>query len=539
MAAGTVSAGNREANSLAGSGKNRSPFRVFMNLLCFFVLAGALWAVATPLMAYPDEPSHTIRAAAVVRGQILVEPGQSFGNGIHVRVPAFIANLETQTCFAFQLDKTADCAPTIPSNDNYDAVAVTTAGLYNPMYYWIVGLPSLFLSGAPALYAMRILSAVLSAAFYAAGYAALLQLRRPKWPVVAASIATTPMTLYLASGINPNALEIAATMAAFCSLLLVLDNTRTLSAVKPAILTVGIATATLANTRSISLLWLACAVAVACMFYRGRDFAALFRSRRVLVTIAVAAVGVVAGLIWMHVAALAPVSSGIAPEGIANAAPNVAPYQAFLTMLDRSFDFINQYIGVMGWLDSVVPQAVLSFWSMLFFLAILLPLVTRPRKLSYGLLLALALLAVVPALVQGSLVTSVGFIWQGRYSMPLLIVVLISAGMAWRCHGFSTAARSRTVARVVIIAGAAAHIYAFTYILRRYVVGIINIGTWQTMITHPSWQPPLGWFVLTVLYAVVILVAAQALYGYLFPGQILIEWFRFRVRRLQRVNRTS
>ncbi len=207
-------------------------------------------------MAYPDEPSHTIKAAAVARGQFAVQEGQSFGHGVHVQVPSYIANLSAQTCTAFKRDVTAACAPAVPMDDNYLTIGVTSAGLYNPMYYWVVGLPSLFLTGAPAIIGMRIASALLCTAFLAAGLTALTKLRNPKWPVAAALVAITPMVLFLCSGINPNSLEVAATMAAFCGLLVCLESSARLPEVKPAIATVGVSVAVLANTRNVSLVWL-------------------------------------------------------------------------------------------------------------------------------------------------------------------------------------------------------------------------------------------------------------------------------------------
>lgn len=513
----SVAAGNSETSSIASS-KVR-----FIRLFLLFAVLGTLWALATPLMAYPDEPSHTIRAAAVVRGQIVVEPGQSFGNGVHVQVPGYIANLEAQKCFAFYRDRTADCSPEIPTGDNFDAIGVTSAGTYNPMYYWVVGLPSLVMSGAPAIYAMRIVSVLFSAIFYAAAFVALTRLRKPKWPIVAATIAITPMVLFLASGINPNSIEIPATMAAFCALLAVLDNSDRLRQMLPAIVTVGAATAVLANSRSVSLVWLLCGVVIAALFYRWRNIKKLFANRYVLVTIGLASVGVALGLLWMVVSMNAPASTGTAPEGIVNPAPNVAPYQAFLTMLDRTFDFIPQYIGVVGWLDTPVPQGVTAFWSMLFVATFLLPVLARPRKLFWVMLVALLALAIVPAMLQASLITTVGFFWQGRYSMPLVLIAFVSAGMAWRTHQYPSGRRSRSIARVLIIAVVIAHVSSYLYILRRYVVGIIDISTWQTMLSHPSWQPPLGWILLSVLYTAVLVVAAQRFFAYLYPGHILLR----------------
>lgn len=522
----SMSESNYQETIPQGEGWLASPVRsngLFLRLFLVFAVLGTLWAIATPLMAYPDEPSHTIRAAAVVRGQIAAEPGQSFGNGVHFQIPSYIANLDAQTCFTFSRNRTADCAPAIPAGDNFDVIGVTSAGSYNPMYYWVVGLPSLIMTGAPAIYAMRIVSVLFSAVFYGAAFMALSKLRKPKWPLVTASMAVTPMVLFLSSGINPNSIEIAATMAAFCALLAVLDRAHSIRSTLPAIATVAAATMVLANTRSVSLVWLLCAVVIAFLLFKWDAVKRVLGNRLVLIGVGLAAIGVVLGLLWMVVSMNAPASSGTAPEGIINPAPGVAPYQAFVTMLDRTFDFIPQYIGVVGWLDTPVPQGVIAFWSMLFVATLLMALLARPRKILFALVLALLAVAVVPAFLQASLVTTVGFFWQGRYSMPLVLVAFVSAGVTLRSLGFSTRRRNQSIARILILTALFSHVIAFLYVLRRYVVGITDISTWQTMISHPSWQPPLGWLVLTLIYGVVLLLAGQRFYFYLFPGKKLIN----------------
>lgn len=498
-------------------------FRLFLRTFALLALLTTLWSIATPLMAYPDEPSHTIKAAAVARGQFTVQEGQSYGHGVHVQVPSYIANLSAQTCTAFRRDVNASCAPAIPMNDNYLTIGVTSAGLYNPMYYWLVGLPSLVFSGAPAVFGMRIVSAFLSAVFLAAGLTALTRLRKPKWPVTAGVVAMTPMVFFLCSGINPNSLEVAATMAAFCGFLVCLESARRLAQVKPAIFTVGVAVTVLANTRNVSLVWLLVALVVAVAFFGLRSLGQLFRDRMVLATVGVMAVGVGLGLLWIVLMLFAPGSSAAAPEGITNLVDGVRPHQAFLTMLDRAFDFIPQYIGVMGWLETPAPQAVMQFWGMLIIVATLAPFTARPRRNAFGFWLAVAALAIVPAVIQAGLISSVGYIWQGRYNLPLFMIAVISAGVAVRFRPFTSHEGFRSFARILIITGAVAHIYTFVYVLRRYVVGLKENGNWQVMITNPSWQPPLGWIILTLLFSILIFVGAVALYRFLFPGHDLLR----------------
>ena len=529
--AGTPPAGRVRKYGISST--TRSGLRFFLPAFGLLSMLITLWILATPLMAYPDEPAHTIKAAAVARGQIFPGPGESYGHGVHVQVPSYIANLQSQMCFAFKMQEPAGCAPSIPLDDNYLTIGVTSAGLYNPMYYWLVGLPSLFMSGAPALFAMRIVSGLLSAAFYAAGFTALSRLRHPKWPLIGAAIATTPMVLFLASGINPNSLEVAASMAAFCGLVSVLENARRLDRALPGILAVGISAATLANTRNVSLLWLLCGVIVAGLFFRWADIAALFRNKLVLAVTALTTVGVVLGVAWNFLMLRAPASAGEAPAGISNVDGEVRPYNAFLTMMDRSFDFVGQYIGVAGWLDAPMPQGVMMFWNMLLIGLVLMVLLVRPYRLQAGFWVALAFLAVVPAVLQAALVNTTGFIWQGRYSLPLFIIALISAGLAMRFRPFPQRPQGRTIARIVLLGACVAQTYGFLNVLRRYVVGLQPWGNWQTMFTVPGWQPPLTWEVLTVLFTAVLLVAASAFFSYLHPGHTLLPRLSRRLATLR------
>lgn len=501
----------------------RNGRKLFFQLFGLFSLLISLWALATPLMAFPDEPAHTIKAAAVVRNQITVQEGMSFGHGIHVKVPAYIANLDAQRCYKYRPDTPAGCAPAVPSNDTYETIGVTTAGTYNPMYYGIVGLPSLWLSGAPALYAMRIVSSILTAVFLAAGFTALSRFLRPQIPVLLASVSMTPMVLFLGSGINPNSLEVAATMAAFCGFIVLLDNAHRPRAVLPAVVTVVTASTILANTRQVSLVWLLCALIVGLSFYRRPSIVAAFRNRYVLIAVAATIPGVVLGIVWILLMLNAPASAGVAPIGIINPMPGVRADQGFVTMVDRFFGFFPQYVGVMGWLDSRLPDAVQMFWNFLFVVALLLPIAVRPLRGTAGYWLALALLVLIPAILQAQLVTSMGFIWQGRYNLPLFLVLLIASGIACRHWRISQSDSAKRIGRIVLLAAVAAHGLAFAHILRRYVVGIRELANWQIMITNPEWQPPLGWPALTIAYVALMLIAAHFLYSFVFPGGVLLR----------------
>jgi hypothetical protein len=530
---------NVKLGKVALSPDTRAGLRFFLPVFAIFSALITLWILATPLMAYPDEPAHTVKAAAVARGQFFPSPGESYGHGVHVQVPSYIANIQSQTCFAFFKDRTANCAPDIPMDDVLPAIGVTSAGLYNPVYYWIVGLPSLVLSGAPAIYSMRIVSGLLSAAAYAAGFTALSRLRRPKWPIIAATAATTPMVIFLASGINPNSIEVAASMAAFCGLVSILESSKELHRARPGILIVGVAAITLANTRNVSLLWLFCGGVTAFLFFKRTNVAAIFRNKLVLVVGGITAIGLALGIAWNFLMLTAPASAGDAPLGISNFAGEVRPYNAFLTMIDRSFDYASQYIGVAGWLDAPMPQGVIMFWNMLLVGLLLLVFTVRPYRAQLGFWVALAMLVTVPALVQAAIVNTSGYIWQGRYSLPIFMIAMISAGLALRSKPLYNCSPPQTFGRILILAMCVAHLYGFVTVLRRYVVGLTDFGNWQTMFTVPSWQPPLSWEVLSALFALTLLVGASRLFTYIFPSQELVPALaRLRATVLTRITRS-
>ncbi len=499
------------------------PLPTFGLLTAIFFLLFGLWSIATPLMGVPDEPAHTIKAAAVVRGQVVVEEGTSFGHGVHVRVPNYIASLHAQSCYKFNRAQAADCTAPIYADDTFTNIAVTSAGSYNPMYYWVVGLPTLFMSGAPAIYAMRLVSAILCAVFVAAAFTALTELRRPKYPVLVAALSMTPMILFLGGGINPNSLEIVATMAAFSGFVVVLDNWRNTKRVVPALATVAAATVVLANARQISLVWLLCALIVGVCSFRFRRTLAVFSDKRVLVAAALAIPGAVLGLLWMYISANGPANVGVAPEGIANPHPDAPLYRGFMIMLDRTYDFFPQYIGIMGWLDTPAPELVTLVWGGLMIAGLVIPLCVRPLRNWTGYWVALAMLYLVPALLQTALWRGMGFIWQGRYTLPLVIVLFISVGLGLRKLRFPGGPVAVHVSRVVYWLLVFCHTLTFVYVLRRYVVGISEIANWQTLFSSPDWHPPLGWLPLTTVYFLVTASAALLLFRYLHNGQPLIH----------------
>ena len=299
-------------------------------------LLTTLWSLASPLMSVPDEPAHTIKAAAVARGQFFGTSGETQGEVLNVVVPKYIADVPELACYRFKVNVTADCAPRLNPDERHPTVAGTSAGNYNPLYYLVVGMGSRGISGEPAIYAMRILSGLLTSLFLAATVLAATQFTRRRWPFIAVGTAITPMVLYLGGAVNPNALEIVTAAAVFMNLALVLDNARDLSRVRFNIVVVGVAAAVLANTRALSLLWLALAVMAALLMFPLRDLLLLARNRLVLAMTGLIGAAAVAGLIWLQrsntLASLLGEPSPVAPDrpsGPCSTAPSTSPQRTW------------------------------------------------------------------------------------------------------------------------------------------------------------------------------------------------------------------
>lgn len=227
--------------------------RIFLTFVVIWAgisMASVAWAMATPMGASPDEPAHIVKAASVVRGQFI---GDSTDQPAvtTVMVPEGLADSRAWACYAFQANQTAGCQPPFVSNDKL-VPARTSAGMYNPVYYAVVGWPSVLTDNPRvAVYGMRTISAILSSFFFAVAMTAMLAFRRPLIAGFATIAIITPMVLFLMGSVNPNALEISAG-AALLSLLLLLVRGPRIRHQRLALVSLSAAGVLLASSRGLS-----------------------------------------------------------------------------------------------------------------------------------------------------------------------------------------------------------------------------------------------------------------------------------------------
>lgn len=469
-----------------------------------FVLFAALcvsWALASPIFSVPDENAHAVKAIAQVHGEPVGhrEPGV---RQLVVDLPPSYAVSPQQLCFAFHSNTTANCGFELgdPGGTPWSATWVST---YNPIYYFVVGWPSLIVGGSTGIYAMRVMSALFGALFFAWALQAAVASRRARWMPVAVSFAALPMVVYLNGAINPNGVEILSGLALTVSLLRLLESFGA-PQLEPPLMRRGmlwtIVTASaivLANARALGPLWVVVVVAL-CLVATGlRPFVAVFRRRSSYAWLAVIAAGGLFSIGWTLI--------GGSLSGQAQKADAPLVDASFLQgaayMLRSTPTFAVQTLGYFGWFDAPLPGWALWLAIAAVVLLVALALLTARRRELITLVVAIGAALVVPVLVQAYSVHQTGIIWQGRYGLFLYLSVLAVAGWVLSRAGgerigFFSVRATWTVGALLWIFGC----LAFVLVLRRYVIGA---GTPITqMFHHAQWQPPLGWVTLVVFFVV-------------------------------------
>jgi hypothetical protein len=462
---------------------------------------GSLWALATPIGGSPDEPAHVVKAASVVRGELLPETMIATGGVVHV--PAAFAWEYSQGCFAFFADTPASCAPQFTGDPSEVIESYSSASLYNPTYYWLVGWPSLVLPDFSGIYAMRIMSAVLTSFFLAVCFWVVASWRSRRVPTIGILVGITPIVLYLMGTVNPNALEFTAGLALFAGMLsIVLEPNPKLLGGRLAL--VVVAAALVSNTRGISPLWVAVLLVLPLILLKGRELLALLRHPGVIISILLIAITAVISLWWTLQSNSLGTGPSTGPEVVpTNDGVGLTPVEGFFGQIGMFYLQMRQIVGILGWLDTTLHPAVYYITYAFIGLLVLGVIIwVRGRKLVFVIALALAFFF-LPPLVQAFYVTKGGYIWQGRYTLILFMALLLGmAACIAASDRFIRWRRGRSLVMVIAwIVGAAwafATAYAFATTLRRFASGYVT--DWPAMFEPNAWVPPLGAVPLIALF---------------------------------------
>ena len=436
----------------------RPSLRVWLSLFVAMLPLPAVWALANPLFASPDEPAHMVRAQGAVRGDFQ-RPYTTDG------LPVAAVD-----CLRFRPDVTADCMDLTWGAHGLEQRS--TAETYPPLFHVVAGLPAVLLRGPPAAYAMRLWLALVCCAALAWA-AVLLWTRVPRaWSVAAVFLAATPMVVFTMATVNPSGLAAAGAALLWAAGINVTRPTagtmRRASAV-----TLLAALLLLPLFRRDGLPWVLLVVAVLGTTLDRARFAALRRDRRAVGAAALVAVGF--ALTWRTW--IRPVVAAFVADSVNRGRGD---WTSGITALAGH---AGEVVGLFGWVDTPVTPETLALWLGALGAVLAAAIATGSRPEARAVLLALLAMVVVPAVI-GAIRHPY---FQGRYLFPMSVGAVLLAGQAL-AGGRLAPRRSRGLLIAVVAATALGHFLAFAQNLRRYAVGAS--GPWSSL-DDAAWHPPM------------------------------------------------
>ncbi len=488
-------------------------WRVFAFAWTLLSLLSIAWSMATPITAAPDEPAHLVKAASVVRGQFIGAQGE---HGQLVQVPAYIAFTHSQTCFAYHPNVTADCIPELVGDPAALTTSSTTAGLYNPVYYLLVGWPSLVIHDGTGIVAMRIVSGILSSLFLALSSALIAGWSRRLLPVVGLAAAITPMVLFLGGTVNPNSLEISATLATFVGMLTIMRRPDDAHLARNAAV-VFAAAAIGVNARGLSPLWIAIALFVPFILVPKERILALVKRRSVQWTIAGVALASIGAVGWLLGSSSLTAGLAAPDDGQVWAGAGTPPLIGFAWTLFATFHYALGMVGQFGWLDTPTTEFTYFAWSVVAGGIVMLGLIVlRGRRLVFSIVLVSAAV-LLPAIVQAAYITGGGVVWQGRYLLPLFVCLVVGITTVLSDRIRLDRRTGRMAIALVLLTLGIAQFQSFATALRRYAAGLDE--GWRRML-DPAWSPPGGIPLWIGAYTVLLVLAGLAAYRLALPHDV-------------------
>jgi hypothetical protein len=470
---------------------------------------GACWALATPPYSSIDEPNHVIKSVATAEGQFFgrdlppdeAPTGTPFDGGWAVYdIPQVYGDAERAApCYRnpATAGQAASCYSFAGSTD--DGEVVNPDPRYPPAFYLFEGLVGRILSpGANAVRLMRLASVAVVSALLASAVASLARVRRP-WAAMAGLLtALTPMVFHIGSSVNPNGVEMAAAIAVWAAGA-VLINEAAVKVDRRLIIRVTTAGTILVLARPASPIF-AFLIGVVLVVLADRPrIRALARAPAVRVGGLIVGAAAVFQVGWYVLAK---------PRYFGTPLPDTYTNTEIVEFaLGKGPALFRQMIGVMGTPDYSVNSLTILLWTFMVGSMLAFGLLLGRNRMRLALGVAVVFTIVGPILFDVWGARQYGFVWQGRYTIPLAVGVPLLAGLAISESSVAGQLSRRAVALVFGSAFVLAQFLAFAELLKRYTVGLDGR---LLFFLSPEWSPPVppALLLIGVLLSLVGLCAA-------------------------------
>jgi len=461
-----------------------APRFFFLSVFALLVVILGCWTYASPLVAGPDEQAHLIRAYALDHGQIGTPTNPPDKVRVDFNVPTSVYYTKIYPgCWQFIDTHPATC--TLPWDTSTTPIITNDyVGHYPPLYYSLVGLGSFYSPEPPGLYAMRLLSGVLSATMLALAAYVIARWGRRRSMVMGLYVAITPLVYFLGSVVNPSGFEIATAICIWTMLCVIALDYRG-NPPRSLVALLGVVSVIFTLIRGLSSFWLFLAALVFIILMSPRQVIALVKTRRDVQYLigALVASGTVAAT-WI----LTQGTLNVLPVGYP-VPPKAGMVEVVKLVLKQVSFWVRQCVGVLGWLDTVFPHFVYQTWYFLVPVLFLIALIRAQWSQRLALCVVGGLAIVVPIAIVARQAHVLGIVWQGRDSMPLTVgIVILSAALVGRPGSTLPLARLAMMATVCAIA--LVNMVAFYSNLKRYAVG--RHGPRLFFLHNQGWSPPTG-----------------------------------------------
>ncbi len=485
--------------------------------LAITLLLGA-WVFSTLPWSGPDESSHFLRALSITNGQLLgrqvaftapapITPTQRrwvSGNTTAVQVPPNLSPPEMR-CASNNLP---DTAPAGCVEQSYN-------GNYPPLPYLLPAAALAVSNNATgALWLGRVVSVLPCLALIALAF--MFAVRGGLWPLFGLAVALTPMSLFMASVINPTGLQITASLAFAAGLLRLVRNPATLSTTEAvAIAVAGVVTVV---AWQLGPLFAICDVALAAaMLDRRRVSEIRARPRLVLGLTVALGVAVLLYLIWALV-------SGSSHGGLSlGFGSNVTSASHQLNLA------LHESIGSFALNDVPVPHALYLAWLAIALASGVAAVLASPWRLRLVAIAAPVLALLIPFLLAAFVLYNATGGLQARYTLPLFALPPLvwgellgragrepvgngaPVGLAGTITGWGKAVASRAWPFAAIGIAATAVLQCWAWWTNARTSANPSRAFW--FLSTPTWSPPLGWPVWTAaaLAGCLLLIAVAGL----------------------------
>lgn len=478
-----VSSPERSTSLTSSDGRRRTS--LYALLVALAAAASFTWMFLTPLGSVPDESSHVQYAAAVVRGQI---GSGEFGRTVTIPRDV-VSGTYRATCTAFAPLATTRCQVPIQPDSTPVSMEPGSAG-YPPLYFAIVGLPTLAGFNETSWYLMRALSVGLGIGLLAAFIPA--SRRHPTaWPIVGAVLGLTPMATYMLASVNPNGVEIFAGLAASIGItfLMLAARARDGASFVQAATPTALALSYLILARPKSYLLAAGLVTVGLLVLpRGTWSIVRANARAVALRVSAPALALVAALsfevLTRHAAeaATVPVSIGLALRSAA-------------AQIDY---WVIEMVGIFGWRDFRPPVGLAFFWLAGIGAITVIALAAARWRQRIGLVVfVVGGTVIAPTFVLLTLFRD-GVGYQGRYQMPLTVGIPIVAAGILAAEYVAPGALGRRLAGWLVWGSAIVYALIWGGSVLRYAVGLPVPGPAQFAEIWAWWLNPAGTVLLVI-----------------------------------------